>query len=77
MKGAYHDNPDRVDSFVNTVIMTSLAWTKPFMDYLQDRTLPADEVESQKIVRRTNGYVIIDGQLYKRSTTGGFLRCVS
>jgi hypothetical protein len=74
MKGADIDNPDRVDSFVHMVTKVHPAWTKPFMEYLEHRTLPDDEVERRQIVRRAKGYTIINGQLYKRSTTGVYLK---
>src|SRR4051812_42616362 len=50
VKGADIDNPDRVDSFVHMVAKLPLAWTKPFMEYLEHGTLPDDEVERWKIV---------------------------
>ena len=77
MKGADIDNPDRADSFVNMVTKVPPAWTKPFMEFLEHGTLPEDEVERQQIVHRAKGYTIINGQLYKRSTTGVYLKCVS
>src|SRR3954469_17408785 len=77
VKGADIDNPDRVDSFVHMVAKVPPAWTKPFMEYLEHETLPDDEVKRRQIVRRAKGYTIINGQLYKRSTTGVYLKCVS
>src|SRR3954447_5680866 len=47
------------------------------MEYLEHGTLPDDKVERRQIVRRAKGYTIINGQLYKRSTTGVYLKCVS
>src|SRR3954465_9733917 len=40
VKGAYSENPDRVDSFVHTVTKVPPAWTKLFMEYLIHGTLP-------------------------------------
>src|SRR3954471_18246584 len=77
VKGADIDNPDKADSFVNMVTKIPLAWIKLFMEYLEHGTLPDDKVERRKIVRRAKGYTIINGQLYKRSTTGVYLKCVS
>src|SRR4051812_41738564 len=74
MKGADIDNPDRADSFVNMVTRVPPAWTKPFMEYLEHGTLPDDKVERRQIVRRAKGYTIINGQLYKRSTTDVYLK---
>src|SRR3954466_5005492 len=77
VKGADVDNPDRADSFVNMVTKIPPAWTKPFMKYLEHGTLPDDDVERRQIVWRAKGYTIINGKLYKRSTTGVYLKCVS
>ena len=77
VKGADPENPEIVDSFVHTVTKVPPAWTKPFMEYLVHGTLPIDEVKSRQIVRRSKGYTIINGYLYKRSTTGVYLKFVS
>ena len=69
VKGADIDNPDRADSFVNMVTKIPPAWTKLFMEYLKHETLPDNKVERHQIVRRAKGYTIINGHLYKRSTT--------
>ncbi|KAK1686158.1 hypothetical protein QYE76_047006 [Lolium multiflorum] len=50
---------------------------RPFLDYLIDQKLPEDEVLARQIIRRARSYTIVDGQLYKRSATGVFLKCVS
>src|SRR4051812_23864370 len=47
------------------------------MEYLEHGTLPDNEVERRQIVRRAKGCTIINGQLYKISTTGVYLKCVS
>src|SRR4051812_4505039 len=77
MNGAYVDNSYRVDSFIHKVIKIPPAWTQLFMEYLVHGTLPDDEVERRQIVCQAKGYTIINGQLYKRSTTGVYLKCVS
>src|SRR5215216_3942364 len=65
VKGADIDNPDRADSFVIMVTKIPLAWTKPFMEYLEHGTFPEDKVERRQIVRRAKGYTIINGQSIK------------
>ena len=52
-------------------------WTQPFLDYLLDGKLPDDEVARRQMIQRASSYTVIDGQLYKRSTSGAFLKCVS
>jgi transposase InsO family protein len=50
---------------------------KSYLDYLSHGVLPEDVVTSRQIVCRATAYTIINGSLYKRSTNGVFLRCVS
>ena len=53
-------------------------WTTPYINFLVNKELPKDdEVLSRQIERRAKAYTIIDGQLYKRSTSDIFQRCVS
>ena len=47
------------------------------MAYLSRGVLPDDEIEARKIIRRSKAYTIINNELYKRSVTGAFQRCVS
>jgi hypothetical protein len=41
------------------------------------KKLPEDEVQKRQIERRAKAYTIIDYQLYKRSTSGVFMKCIS
>src|SRR6266699_2631752 len=52
-------------------------WTKPYLDYLSQGTLPEDKLLARQIQRRAKSYVILDGALHKRSTTGVFQKCIS
>ena len=52
-------------------------WVLPYLTYLARGELPSDEVLAHQIVRRSKSMVIINGELYKRSTSGVFQRCVS
>ncbi|KAK1664584.1 hypothetical protein QYE76_052743, partial [Lolium multiflorum] len=77
VKGANPENPDLAVSPAKEVMAIIPAWTQPFLDYLIDRKLPEDEVLARQIIRRARSYTIVDGQLYKRSANGVFLKCVS
>jgi ribonuclease HI/transposase InsO family protein len=70
-------NPDEPDSQLVAALHQTPSWTEPYMAYLLREELPEDEVLARQIVRRAKGYSIIEGELYKRSTAGVFLRCVS
>ena len=52
-------------------------WTTPYLDFLINQELPDDEVLKRQIVRRVKAFTIIKGELYKRSTTGVYQRCIS
>ncbi|KAK1630900.1 hypothetical protein QYE76_005215 [Lolium multiflorum] len=77
VKGANPENPEVTVSPAREVMVIIPAWTQPFLDYLIDQKLPEDEVLARQIIRRARSYTIVDGQLYERSATGVFLRCVS
>ena len=77
VKGANLENPDMAVSPAKEVTVITLAWTKPYLDYLTDQKLPENEVLARQIIRRAKSYTIIDGQLYRRSTTRIFQKCVS
>jgi hypothetical protein len=40
------------------------------------KKLPEDEVQKRQIERREKAYTILDGQLYKQSTSGVFIKCI-
>jgi hypothetical protein len=52
-------------------------WTEPYMAYLLCGELPDDEVESRQIVRCCKFFTINNNELYKHSTAGVYLRCIS
>lgn len=77
VKGASLENPDMAVSPAKEVMVITPAWTKPYLDYLIDQKLLENEVLARQIMRRAKSYTIIDGQLYKRSTSKIFQKCVS
>ena len=77
VKGADESNPEAANSPAKEVMLITPEWTKPFLDYLSQGTLPEDKLLARQIQRRAKSYVILDGALYKRSTTGVFQKCIS
>jgi hypothetical protein len=59
------------------VLPSNPPWAEPYLEYLTSKKLPEDEVQRRKIERRTKAYTIIDGQLYKGTTSGVFMKCIS
>ena len=50
--------------------------TAPYIAYLEHKVLPKDEEEARMIQRHCKSFVMIDNELYKRSITGVFQRCI-
>ena len=69
--------PDPTNEELVAALHAIPTWTEPYLTYLTRGELPGDETLKRRIVRRAKSYTIINGELYKRSTTGIFLRCVS
>jgi hypothetical protein len=63
------------------VLMIEVDWSVTFIDYIQENELPPDvdpkSVEATRILRRSKGYVLVGGTLYKHGLASGILmKCV-
>jgi hypothetical protein len=52
------------------------SWAEPFSNYLITGDLPQDEAEARRLQRRAQAYTIINSELYKRSMSGIFQKCI-
>jgi hypothetical protein len=52
------------------------SWAEPFSNYLITRDLPQDEVEARRLQCRAQAYTIINSELYMRSVSGIFQKCI-
>jgi hypothetical protein len=59
------------------VMLIEAIWTKPYLAYLTRGKLPEDIIHRRQIIRRSKAFTIINGELYKRSTTGVLQRCIA
>ena len=48
----------------------------PYLDYLLCEALPTNKLEARRLARRAKSFVLIEGELYKRSHTGILQRCI-
>ncbi|CAN6234409.1 unnamed protein product [Urochloa humidicola] len=51
-------------------------WRAPFLDCLVKGKLPDDQTEARRIALRAKTFYIMDGRLFKRSTTGIDQKCI-
>jgi hypothetical protein len=59
------------------IMLVKAIWTKPYLAYLMRGELPEDPIHHQQVMRRSKAFTIINGELYKRSTTGVLQRCIA
>ena len=48
----------------------------PYLDYLLREALPMDKMEARRLARHVKSFVLIEGELYRRSHTGILQRCI-
>ena len=60
--------PDLESALVAAVCAIPV-WTEPYLAYLLHGELPKDEVKKRQLIRRCKSYIVIDGELFRRSTT--------
>jgi hypothetical protein len=59
------------------IMLVEAVWTKPYLAYLMPGELPEDPIHRRQVMRRSKAFTIINGELYKRSTTGVLQRCIA
>jgi hypothetical protein len=59
------------------VMLIEAVWTKPYLAYLIQGELPEDTIHHRQIMWCSKAFTIINGELYKRSTTGVLQRCIA
>ena len=58
------------------VLTVTPDWTLPFLDYLLRDILPSDQTEARRLARRAKAFVVVEDELYKKSTSGILQRCI-
>ena len=51
-------------------------WRTLYLNYLLHDTLPTDKAKARRLARRTKSFILVEGELYKRSHTGILHRCI-
>ncbi|XP_057543365.1 uncharacterized protein LOC130821594 [Amaranthus tricolor] len=68
-------NPS-INHMVNT-IDRSETWMEPYIEFLQNQTLPQDGNQAKVLQRKARWFELYEGTLYKKSYTHPLLKCVS
>jgi len=51
-------------------------WRMPYLDYLLREALPMNKTEAQRFACHAKSFVVIEGELYRRSHNGILQRCI-
>jgi hypothetical protein len=62
---------------VKEVMMLEVTWMHPYLAYLINKKLPDDVMEARRITRCSTAFVVINGELYKKSILGVLQRCIT
>jgi ribonuclease HI len=65
------------EGITSQVAMLDANWRTPFIKFLTQQELPGDRDDAERVRRRSQGYVMVDSELYKRSPSGILMRCVT
>jgi ribonuclease HI len=57
-------------------MMIEVTWMQPYLEYMINKELPKNLVKARRITRRSKAFVVIKGELFKRSISGVLQRCV-
>ena len=52
-------------------------WRTLYLDYLLCDTLPTDKTEARRLTCRAKSFILVEGELYKRSHTEILQLCIS
>jgi predicted choloylglycine hydrolase len=60
------------------IMVITRSWTQDFIDYIKENKLSANKEEATRIIRRSNNYVLVGDNLYRRATSSGvLLKCIT
>jgi hypothetical protein len=68
--------PEGLSEGAATDMLVEAVWTKPYLAYLVRGELLEDPIHRRQVMRRSKAFTIINGELYKCSTTGVLQRCI-
>ena len=73
----YQSTSSSIIDQVSQIDEASPSWITPILHYLSSRELPDNRVEAHKIQVQAARFSLINGQLYKRSLDGPYLKCLT
>ena len=67
-----------IEQLVLTVPLLAADWREQFIKYLSSAEVPADKTETECLTRRSKHYVLVNGNLMRKSAKEGILqKCIT
>ena len=67
-----------VEQLVLTVPSSAADWREQFIKYLTNTEVPADKTETERLIHRSKHYMLVDGNLMRKSAKEGILqKCIT
>ena len=73
----YKPDSSILHTLISQIKETPPSWMDPILLYIATEELPVDKSRAHKIQIQSTRFSIIDGQLYKRSLNGPYLKCLT
>jgi hypothetical protein len=72
-----HTKPVKTKPGKNTaqVMLVDPLWTKSYLAYMLHGETPEELIHHRQVIHRCKSFTVINGELYRRSTTGVLQRC--
>ena len=65
------------EQLVLTVPLLAADWREQFIKYLSSAEVPADKTETERLIHRSKHYMLVDGNLMRKSAKEGILqKCI-
>jgi hypothetical protein len=58
-------------------MMVETTWMQPYLAYMLNKELREDLIEAWRIACRSKDFIVVNGEVYKRSISGVLRRCVT
>ncbi|XP_071678375.1 uncharacterized protein [Lolium perenne] len=59
------------------VMMIQVPWMQVYFAYITKKVIPEDPVEARRVIQRSKAFIVLKGELYKRSISGVLQRCIT
>jgi hypothetical protein len=60
-----------------SVLMVEVTRMQPYLAYMINKTLTEDVIEARRIMQWSKAFVVVKGELYKKSISGVLQRCIT